>query len=375
MQPKTIRSQMTSSTLDLSFNPNAPTAAEEKNRPSTSAGPVAGNGRPSTASAAATPAANRVPPGGRSSIDFVNDHGAAATAVKSSPEGNPTNRESDVRLLTFDPSAPVDVVRQRSAVGGVSNLVLTDEIDPSTPRRHASTRVLQSPGGDSTISFNQADFEVPRASKRVLSNPGGNSTLDLKFTDVVGSPSPVAPVYKPTQMTTVDLSFDPHADTEAARRVRKAGAGGVANASTVQIAHPTNRDSVTEEAERPTTGKRVAASPPSLQLGSGAGADVLASYAGEPAPIDAKLIEQLSNAIYAHSQRLRHTFQEWNRNATSATLSKQNFVVSENEGTALQQLCQYTAARVSAKCISSCLPSTVVCFAFSFSFIPSGRCT
>jgi hypothetical protein len=65
-----------------------------------------------------------------------------------------------------------------------------------------------------------------------------------------------------------------------------------------------------------------------IALGSDHGSQLIASYKEAPSEVDQALIQSLSTAIYAHSQRLRHTFQEWLKSSSNATLPKANFVVS-----------------------------------------------
>lgn len=229
-------------------------------------------------------------------------------------------------LITFDPNAPVASVgkpRPHTA-GGPSSVKLTDE-PLSPPPVRTLTAPLQSPGGNSTVSFNQNDSAIHRPSHRVLASPGGNSNLDLAFPDLPSSPTPAPVVRRPQDEINVDLSFDPHAEVEEHRRVKKTAEGIKVS---VQLAHsPIRQDEDLDghhAMSHHRTRKHVAGVQDQLALGSDASALLLAQYKDESEEIDVELLKKLSHAIYNHSQRLRHTFQEFNRSSSSSTLSKDN---------------------------------------------------
>lgn len=271
------------------------------------------------------PASARPPPGGRSTVDFANDHGASTPRPTTGPH---KSKQSDNAMLAFDPNHPVANIRSRpTPLGAASSIELSDDQKaPMTPLR-SMVKPMHSPGGESTVSFNQADSEILRSSKRVLSSPGGNSNFKLGFEDAALSPEPVTPQYRAQDELNIDLSFDPNStETDMARRMRRAG--GTPNVSKINLAHSSSRNEadLTEEHGMSHRTRKHIEVPVTVSLGNELGSQVLASYREAPVEIDQALIQHLSSAIYAHSQRLRHTFQEWNKSSQNATLAKENFV-------------------------------------------------
>lgn len=313
-RPGILRTGLGDSKIDLSYH-------ENQAQPLTPLTPNSGV-TPGSETARA-----RNPPGGRSTISFTNDHGALPTPVKTGPHAN---QESDTHLLEFDPAHPIQAIKQRpvNTTGASSIELRDDQTAPVTPSR-SLTRPLHSPGGDSSISFNQNDSEVPRASKRTIVAPGGVNNISLGFEPVALSPEPVAPHYRHQDEVSIDLKFDPNLDDQDHhRRMRKAVQAAPASASNL-LEHHSHR--VESDLDGPNglsqkTRKAFDGANSSVALGNAHGSDLIASYKEPQAEVDAQLIAELSKAIYANSQRLRHSFQSFNKNSQSATLSKANFV-------------------------------------------------
>jgi hypothetical protein len=330
--------------LDLSFDPTGgASASASAAAASSSASAVAPagstQGSPSPTSLT-SPLRGRNPPGGKSSIDFVNDHGHVA----SGRVGGAANKESDAQFLHFDPLHPVTAPARRSgAPGREAKIQITDEIDeaaaasePLTPRRN---KPLGSPHSThSAVSFNQADFEPVHTGRKVLNSPGGFSDLSLAIAERPGSPEPVEPVRRPRDELQVDLAFHPQgvegAEPLSPRRLR--GAGATPNTSRINLAHSSSRvDADLDEANHMAnhkTKRHIDAAPIAIALGSEHGSAIREAYkssaaaSSNAAEVDPAVIEQLSKAIHAHSQRLRHTFQEWNKSSNAAALPKENFL-------------------------------------------------
>ena len=226
---------------------------------------------------------------------------------------------------------PLEPVKQRATnLVGQSSIELKDvpTVPNATPAR-SMVRPLHSPGGESSVSFNQNDSEVLRASRRVFT-PVTN--VSLKFEEAAPSPEAVQPQYRQQDAISIDLSFDPSStEVETPRRVRRAGA--TPNVARVNLAHSDHREPA--DLNEPNglahrTRKHVeSAAADTFHIGDNTtGSTVRSSYSQEsPNGVDGDLIERLSKAIYANSQRLRHSFQSFNKNSQSATLSKENFVV------------------------------------------------
>jgi len=257
--------------------------------------------------------------------------------------GGAANKESTEAMLHFNPLQPTDEFQKRRGglAGRPTEIALTDEHDPEaaarerealTPRRG---RPIGSPKlSTSRVSFSQTDSDPVVTGRKILDAPGGFSELSLASVDQPGSPNRVAPVYRAQDALQVDLHFHPEgapgAEDDVHRRMR--GAGATPNTSTIILAHSSSRvDSELED-----TGlhflkqrKHLAGTPVSVRFDDSQSAALLDAYrakdddaAGE---VDPAVLRRLSQAVYAHSQRLRHTFQEWNK-SSSATLSRENFV-------------------------------------------------
>jgi len=329
-RPQSARYKCGEATLDLSF-PQADAASAASAAAASAAAPAGSTQGSPSAFELTSPLRGRNPPGGKSSIDFVNDHGH----VTPNKVGGAANKESDVQLLHFDPLHPVAAVPRRTgAAGREATIQLTDTIDeeaalsePLTPRRG---KPLGSPKlKASNVSFNQADSEPFTPGRKVLASPGGFSDFSLAIPERPGSPSPVDPVRRPQDELNIDLAFHPEGVAlESPRRVR--GVGATPNQSTVNLAHSAFRvDGDLDETHHMAHHKQkkhLAGSPLAIALGNEQGSAIRAAYQPPQAEVDPALIEQLSQAVHAHSQRLRYTFQEWNKSSQSATLSKENFL-------------------------------------------------
>jgi len=286
------------------------------------------------------------PPGGKSSVIFGDDSTQPLPSPSSQRhhpnQGLTMNAESDPGLMSFDPNHPVAAVKSNPHAGkkGSSSIKLTDEVDPNvfaTPGRP------RPPTAESHVSFNQNDFEVPRSSKRVFpqGSPGATKPrepLSIKDDFPPPSPVPVQPQRRPQDLTAIDLSFDEEAlarssaEPESGRRSGRAR-GETPNTSTISLAHPATRDDsqlpTYADQHHRTTRKHVdaATSGEPLTIGSNTGRQLLESYKSPPEDIDVGLVQKLASAVYNHSQRLRHTFNEWNAGATNTSiLSKSNFM-------------------------------------------------
>ena len=266
--------------------------------------------------------------GGPSSIDFVNDHGH----IVHRPVGGASNKNSDAQLLHFDPMHPVAAVRPRSASGRPALISLVDDPEPLPGDKVWKPRQIHSP---SKVSFDQSDSDPVHTGRRILASPGGNSNFAMNFDDEVPGRSltPVAPVFRSHDQINIDLSFDETGGDYVASPRRARGAGLTPNTSTIQITHSSSRDDADLAGDSHVSAhkqkKKFAGSgATTLTLDSSGNADLLDSYRAEPVEVDPAVLKALSTAVYAHSQRIRHTFQEWGRNSQSAVLTKDNFAVS-----------------------------------------------
>ena len=124
-----------------------------------------------------------------------------------------------------------------------------------------------------------------------------------------------------TDRTSISLAFDPSEPVSTPSRTRITPSSKPQN--TLQLAHsdvPTEDDLNAPHA----TKRQFKHANASVGLGSDASQQILNQYSTNDVEIDFDALTRISAAIYGYSQRLRHTFQEWNK-SQSSTLSKEAF--------------------------------------------------
>jgi len=136
---------------------------------------------------------------------------------------------------------------------------------------------------------------------------------------------------RPQDKLNIDLTFDPtRNDTNTPKRLWKSVNGALGSETNASIAHP-NRNEPTGDLESSSRFRKAvenggtgASTMGAAGLGSDEAAHVLNHYKSETVAIDMALLSKIGDVVYAHSQRLRHTFQEFTH-GLSPTLSKDNF--------------------------------------------------
>jgi Ca2+-binding EF-hand superfamily protein len=263
--------------------------------------------------------------GHRSSIDFANDHGFQQPQAK--------QREASVNILEFDPNSNDERPATARSSRQPPSQVFAGPEPFTSPRKPSQVN-------QSKISFNQSDSEQYRPLKAPISSPGGNSTLSLAHPDNLNnqtqSPSSNRQPLPPSQRSTLDLSFNPEANAVSPppRRARVAFEDLSAASSSIDLSHSFDRGVSLGPVGGISSAKRHQAgalnTSYAMNMGNDGAKVVLESYRAsfeDPAinEIDSSLLNKVSHSVHSHSARLRHTYQQFNKNA-SGTLSKTNFV-------------------------------------------------
>jgi Ca2+-binding EF-hand superfamily protein len=253
----------------------------------------------------------------KSSIDFSNDHGFRPSSFPAA--------EQPSTLLHFDPSTPLEPFRPSTAgpKQSVSQIFVPATILAS-PRVSAKQT-------HSNVSFNQSDVEVYRPMKSVIQGVGGNSSVSLahSYDNHDNGQTPRKEQY-PGAKSNVDLSFNPEQNVpQPGRRVRGEVENAPAGRSSVDLSHDFSRKGENNEQQRSLRRQREGGHPPSQvaeSMQTDTARNLLSSYRNEDPELielDQNLLNEVGLTVHNNQQRLRHTFQQFNK-STSATLSKEN---------------------------------------------------
>lgn len=240
---------------------------------------------------------------------------------KSSHLHSDIKNKSSPTMLAFNPETPlVPVPNKRPfTAGGKTSICLTDTVD--IPPMNIIPQAIHKTNDIFNMESHDDHTTIPRTSKVIHVNGSKSTVFDADVT------VPSTPKSRPQDVTHV---FDVDSSNDTPIRTRKAVPDK--RKSSVQLAHadmtPSNNNAT---APTPRVRKAVDGHTQNHDTSQLIGDTltsklIIDSYKNDTVDtIDYELLSHITQAIYAHSQRLKHTFTEFNK-SNNTTLSKSNFI-------------------------------------------------